>query len=172
MAELKPVLTVAAIALGCALALAATHRLTESRISRNETAAERAVLADVLGRRVDDALVPDLAVQPAIWDDCGRMLVARRDVRGYGGPIRLLFTLKGNGRLARVVILGHQETPGITGFLQEGWLGSLTSTSAGELRAMDAITGATITSRAITDGLAAALDAPEQLGPVRPLCSS
>jgi len=179
MAEIRAILTVSAIALGCAALLAATHRFTEALIERNETTAEREILMGLLGSGYDTRLpLPDLSVQPAIWDYCGRALPARLDVPGYGGPIRLLFTLENlpadraptAARLGRVVLLGHQETPGITDFLRDGrWLGGLTAVTASQLRAADAVTGATITSRAITGGLAKALDAPESLGPSRAL---
>jgi electron transport complex protein RnfG len=181
MAELRAILTVSAIGLGCAALLAATHRLTEAPIERNQTAAEREILVGLLGSGYDVRLpAPDLSVQPAIWDYCGRAVLARLDVPGYGGPIRLLFTLDkptaeapAAARVGRVVLLGHQETPGITDFLQDGrWLDGLAAATAGQLRAADAITGATITSRAITGGLAKALDAPERLGSPRALeCS-
>lgn len=175
MAELRPTLTITGIALGCALILAITNRLTEAPIERNETAAERAILMKALGRHLDDGVpVPDLSAQPAVWDDCGQKQLARLDVAGYAGPIRLLFTTDTGRRsgagLLHVLLLGHQETPGITDFLREGtWLDGLAGRSADELRAADAVTGATITSRAITGGLADVLRAPEALGLPQPL---
>ncbi|MGE0624702.1 MAG: FMN-binding protein [Pseudomonadales bacterium] len=171
MAELRAVLAVAGIALGCAVALAATNRLTEAPIEHNETAAERAVLLHLLGADFDDRVpAPDLAQQPAAWDYCGRVRLARLDVAGYGGPIRLLFTLPADGRLGRLALLSHQETPGITDFLRDdAWLATLGNAKATELRSADAITGATITSRAITGGLASALEAPEAFGAIHSL---
>lgn len=175
MAEFRAVVTITGIALGCALALAGANRLTETPIGRNETAAQRAILVDALGRELDSSVpTPELSAQPALWDDCGRALLARLDVPGYAGPIRLLFTLetgrRDGPRLGRVVLLGHQETPGITDFLRERvWLDGLSGRSADSLRAADAVTGATITSRAITGGIADVLEVPESLGPPQPL---
>ena len=92
MADFKAILAVAALALGCALTLAATNRVTEGPIERNERAAERSVLAALLGPLFNDAApLPDLGIQPAAWDYCGLATLARLDVPGYGGPIRLAF---------------------------------------------------------------------------------
>ena len=171
MVERRGILTVTGIAFGCALVLAVTHHLTQAPIARNETAAERAILGELLGRSAEEVrAAPDLSLQPAAWDYCGRHRLGRLDLRGYGGPIRTLFTLDPGNRLGRIVLLSHQETPGITDFLHGGdWLGSLSHRSADELRALDAVTGATITSRAIARGIAAALDAPAALGRPRSL---
>ncbi|MBN1947922.1 MAG: FMN-binding protein [Bradymonadales bacterium] len=75
------------------------------------------------------------------------------DVRGFSGPINLMVAVGSDGRMHRVALLEHQETPAylreIDRFLArfEGWpvnqpivLGS---------SGLDAMTGATISSRAI-----------------------
>ena len=177
MTELRGILTVIAIGLGCALVLAATHRLTADAIGRNETAADRAVLASVLGASPEATrALPDLS-GPGLWDWCGRMLIARTDVAGYGGPIRILLTMtpapagnvEANGageevrarRLIRLALLGHQETPGITDFLKDPeWLATFSGLTADGLADVDAVGGATITTRAIARGLAAVVADP------------
>ena len=63
----------------------------------------------------------------------------------------------------RVRITGHQETPGIADFLDRpdaGWLNRLPGRDAAGLRALDTVSGATITSRALKRDLARALERP------------
>ena len=64
-------------------------------------------------------------------------------------------------RLGRVRLISHQETPGITDFLNDpAWWAALAGSRAAELEALDAVSGATITSRAIGRHLAAVLREP------------
>lgn len=188
MVDRASVIALVVIGLGCAVALAVTNRLTEASIARNETARERALLATLVVPAPAEALpVPDLSRSPAIFSLCGQTLLARLDVPGYGGPIRTLFTVTARPeqaaapadadpgyRLGRIVLLGHQETPGITDFLQgEAWLAGLSGRVAEDLVGWDAVTGATITSRAISGGLARVLAMPDELGPTLQLeCGS
>ena len=181
MVDRRGVIAVVAIGLGCAVALAAANRFTEAPIARNETARERAMLAALVGAGADEALpIPDLSRSPAIWRLCGQTLLARLDLPGYAGPIKALFTVTAlpdqaaapaaaehGYRLGRIVLLAHQETPGITDFLQgEVWLAGLSGHVAKDLGGWDAVTGATITSRAVTGVLARVLAMPDELGPM------
>lgn len=169
MAEARQLLGVIGIALGCAVALAATHTLTAARIHENESAAARRLVGGLLPVAAKIPL-PDLDRPPAAWDYCGGHLLARSDARGYGGPIRLLYVLDaepgpaGDGTaytLGRVALLGHQETPGITDFLDDpAWLEQLSGASAAGIESVDTVSGATITSRALTDALASAVRDP------------
>jgi Na+-translocating ferredoxin:NAD+ oxidoreductase RnfG subunit len=182
--EFTAILKAAAIGLICAIALAATNWLTAERIRFNETEAERALLAQLIPA---DSRIPSpppiLDRIPGIWQLCGDVLLARSNTPGYGGDIRLLYTIagplaqeaigSGAPALIRLAILGHQETPGIADFLTDpDWLAMFEGRSADDVDAMAAITGATITSRAITEHLAAVLrKGSEMLGePVPVAC--
>ena len=102
--------------------------------------------------------------------------------RGYEGPIQLLVAVTPDGRLLASKVLQQQETPGLADLLapeRVSWLRSLDGKSLGadwSLRAdggsIDQISGATVTSRAVTDALQRALrffDAErERLLEVRP----
>jgi len=82
---------------------------------------------------------------------------------GYGGPISLLVALTPEGEILRVHVTREKETPGLGGQIREnkaGWLDqfqgrSLTRPETGRWKvtadqgAFDAITGATVTSRAV-----------------------
>ena len=87
--------------------------------------------------------------------------------KGYEGPIRLLVAITVDGRLLASKVLQQQETPGLADLLapdRAHWLSGFdgkTLTTNWMLRAdggqVDQITGATITSRAVTDALQRAL---------------
>ena len=172
MPEFTAILKTAAIGLTCAIALAATNWLTAERIRFNETEAERALLAELIPAGAWAPSLPqDLDRVPAVWQLCGEALLARSNAAGYGGDIRLLYTLagpftseatgpgvSGAPTLIRLAVLGHQETPGIADFLTDpDWLAMFEGRSASAMDDMAAITGATITSRGITQHLAAVL---------------
>ena len=167
MGEARGALNVLLIGLGCALVLAVTHTATRDRVRANETHSLRNAIADLAP---DPAAVPtsalDLSSGPASRRLCDGTLLTLSATAGYGGPIKLLFTSTAadggtrSARLHRLTVTHHQETPGITDFLRndQGWLTSLEGLAPGELREVDTVTGATITSRAIRDHLAAFLE--------------
>jgi Na+-translocating ferredoxin:NAD+ oxidoreductase RnfG subunit len=165
MPELRAIARVVLIALACGAALAATNWLTSDRIHFNEAAALRAAVAELLPENVDaPPIPPELDQVPGAWKLCSGHLLGRSDVRGYAGDIRLLYTLESDepsSRLVRLAVLGHQETPGIADFLSSpAWLSNFHYRDAGDVEAMAAITGATITSVAVRDHLASALRDP------------
>jgi electron transport complex protein RnfG len=93
--------------------------------------------------------------------------------KGYGGPIRMLISADVNGKVLGVRVLAQQETPGygarIVGDRAE-WLQLFTGRTRDApplLRQdggdIDAITGATVTSRSVTRAVAAALEAIESV---------
>ena len=161
-------LNVTAIALTCAIALAGTRWLTADRIHQNETARLREAIVRLLPDGVPaPATAPEFEPVPAAWRLCGGYLLGRSDASGYGGNIRLLYTLRGNGgdrRLTGVTVLGHAETPGIADFVTRAdWLQTFSGRTADGIEGLDAVTGATITSRAVADHLAAVLRQGDEL---------
>ena len=83
-------------------------------------------------------------------------LAAAPEVRGYAGPINLLLALDRQGRLRGVHYVDSNETPSyITGI--EAWLAGLTgmdlSQQGVDLDRVDALTGATVTSRAALEAI-------------------
>lgn len=167
MPELKAMLNVTAIALSCAIGLALTHWLTADRIQQNETARLREAIVQLLpADAAAPGTAPPLEPVPAAWRLCGGYLLGRSDARGYGGSIRLLYTLSGTDdrRLTGVTVLGHAETPGIADFVTRAdWLQTFAGRSADEIEGLQAVTGATITSRAVADHLAAVLRTGDEL---------
>ncbi len=87
--------------------------------------------------------------------------------RGYGGPIRLLVSIAADGRVLAVRTVAHQETPGLgdrIDIAKSAWMEGFTGRSLGDPPAerwalrhdggdFDAITGATVTSRAVVEAV-------------------
>ena len=141
-----------------------TRFSTVDAIAENRAAAEAAILSELLGGQ------PDLDA---------RERLCHTEVRGYAGVIRLL-VLPG-APLARddqvqplapsvqaVRVLSHRETPGIGDFIEPSksdWILGFNDLrrspqSADTIldwdRSLDAVTGATITRRALINGVASA----------------
>lgn len=84
---------------------------------------------------------------------------------GFGGAIELMVGVNPNGKVTGVTILGHGETPGLGAraenpdFLGQ-YVGKSGKISVGQGgNAVNAITGATITSKAVTEGVNTAIAA-------------
>lgn len=86
---------------------------------------------------------------------------------GYNGPIELLVGVTADGRIAGVRVTAHRETPGLGDAIEIGkssWITGFTGTRLGQPPLgdwrvtkdggyFDAITGATVTPRAITEAV-------------------
>jgi electron transport complex protein RnfG len=89
--------------------------------------------------------------------------VFMESIRGYAGPIRLLVGTDLTGRVTGIKILEQKETPGlginITGdhFLKQ-FIGKKSEDSIQPKKDIDAVTGATISSRAVCMGVRQALN--------------
>ena len=143
---LQGVFVTAALMAAAGAILAAVQHLTEERVRANAMAAERQVVRELAG--VAATVPDDLLVL------CERDLVLRRDTtRGYGGEVDYIVAFAADGRIAGVRVLHHAETPGFADILlpQSDWLTGF-GAREGDVHA---VTGATITSRAVIDGVTA-----------------
>lgn len=81
---------------------------------------------------------------------------------GYGGKISMIVGIDLNGLVTGVVIISHSETPGIgTRAVSEDWFLKQYKGRGGSLEmgrgGIDALSGATITSKAVNEGIREAL---------------
>jgi len=123
-------LTLAAIAAVCVTAVAATYRLTATRIEENRIAFLESRLAPALGAADYDTppagdavtLMPPHGLpgnEPAtiyrVYKDRepAAALFAVSARNGYAGPIRVLIGIDAHGAVTGVRILEHEETPGL-----------------------------------------------------------
>ena len=149
------------IAFVCALLLGLTHQATTARIESNQS--------EHFWRQVNELTTIDVSTdlvewRENVWHLCNGLALVRGETRGYGGPIHLLAALQLNttgDEAGHLVVQGlrvtrHQETPGIADFItqpERPWLQHLVLLDADEIGQVQALTGATITSRAILRGL-------------------
>ncbi|MCX8006796.1 MAG: FMN-binding protein [Coriobacteriia bacterium] len=177
----SPLRLVASVVTTCVVAaggLAVTYSVTAPRIAAQERAAEQRAMAKVLpdAARFEPVapVLLDAAKKAAaagqiegLWrgyaasgDDAGWCI--RVSARGYGGPVRMVIGLDRNGKVQGLTILSMNETPGLgTRVESEQWfLKQFTELPAGfgdrDVRALDAISGATRSSRAVKNCVAAA----------------
>jgi len=99
-------------------------------------------------------------------------LVVTVTPRGYGGPIELMVGIRQDGTLAAVRVLTQTETPGLgTKVEEEDFLRRFRGAKTGEHLTVDkdggrinAVAGATISSRAVTQGVNTALSLAVRAG--------
>jgi len=147
------------------LLIALTRGFTTQRITNNEQRREAAIVADLLGGTPDPTAARRLC---------------RRDVRGYAGNISLLVLPSQPGKqksdqqkIVSARVTRHRETPGIGDFIDlhvSDWMLNFRDLPFGEdprstavnwNKTLDAVTGATVTRRAVITGIANACKTTE-----------
>lgn len=163
-ADLRSASAFVALMIGCGALIAGTAALTGERIEENRARRFLTTLTELTGSAAAAAEIR--------WSDdvahlCPDRALLRGTARGYGGTIHWLAAVDVAGpapALERLRITAHQETPGIADFVDrpaQGWMAALEGRGAAQLAAVDAVSGATITSRALTRSLAEALPRAE-----------
>lgn len=150
------VLTVIAMASGVSLGF--FQGLTYQRIEDNRRAEEAAAVSGVLGtdqftaEEVDGTKLYRAGVE-------GELVAFSCSPGGFGGPISLMVGLNLNEQaVKKIVVLNHTETPGLGARIGEDWFtdqfGQKTISDPFQVKKdVEAITGATISSRAVTQGV-------------------
>jgi Na+-translocating ferredoxin:NAD+ oxidoreductase subunit G len=141
---LVPTVALLIICLVVTTALAFTHGITAPTIQKNLEATEKKAAQEVLGD------IPGVAL--------------KTQIKSYGGKLELMVGISEEGEVTGVKILTHQDTPGLgtqpmkPDYLEQ-YIG-LTALPADHIdddESVDAITGATISSNAIYNGVKQAL---------------
>ena len=156
-----------------AFALAAVNMVTAGPIEENVQQAVnkalKAVLPDMTQFEAEESFQPEgsvlalyLASNP---DTDGAGYAVRVAPQGYGGAIEMVVGVSSEGTVTGVSIVKMNETPGLgTKINEHEFLDRFNGKKAGVSigrgeNNIDAITGATISSRAVTSGVAEALSA-------------
>ncbi|RII00540.1 RnfABCDGE type electron transport complex subunit G [candidate division NPL-UPA2 bacterium Unc8] len=170
----KLILVLATICFVAALGLAQVHQLTEERIAAArlefELRAVREVIAldhvdiPVIIERKELAGVPVYRavgdIEPVVL---GVAVVGYG--RGFAGPVEIIVGIDSKGVITGIEILSHRETPGLGARITENFfLNEFKGKQLGdEIKIkrdggeIDAITGATVSARAVSEGVEAAL---------------
>lgn len=147
---MRPLLSLGAISLLCALLLAGVQALTERTIDRNRTAHAWRTAFELTGETFDTSSLSwrngQVRLPNGGW-------LQRSATPGYAGDIHLLAAFGKDGRLLGVRVVGHRETPGLGDFIDLDKSPWMLRFAESPPLAVDAVTGATITSDAIKRGV-------------------
>ena len=159
------------IATVTALLLAFVNKMTADVIEANAAAERNIAIAEIFDGMsstspIEQPLPDGVNAAYSVQNEQGSVIGYCVDVDSYGygsDPINLLVGLAPDGSVASVKVLAHSETPGLgskatdSSFLSqfEGKTGALAVKKDGG--DIDAVAGATISSRAITAGVSLAL---------------
>jgi len=159
------------ICLAATLVLAVTYEVTrpkiEEQLKKEEQNALRSIMpsADSFSQKAKDEIEYFEALKgKTVVGYCVRVIGS-----GYSGYIRMMAGVDLNGTIEGVAILEHSETPGLGAKINEirrgesepWFLKQFRGKSAGAIavkKDIDAITGATISSRAVTDAIRKTVD--------------
>ena len=151
-----------AIAVSAALLLSAVNMITRDRIEANRQAvvmeAVRAIFPDSDGYEEYDGEFSDTVKTVYTVGDSYCVTVTPN---GFGGEIEMMVGIDTDGTVVGIRILEMSETPGlgtkVDGEYLNGYTGLSGSLTLG--RDIDAVSGATVSSKAVLAGVNAALDA-------------
>lgn len=143
-------------------ALAQTHGVTQPVIQQREAKALMESLQAGLPEADDfeSSEVDGVTFYEGMKDGDLIGVIALTEGSGYGGPVTLMVVMNPEGEIGSVRILGLSETPGIgTKVTDEGFLAQYTGKTPGDPisigRDIEAVSGATVSSRAVTAGVQA-----------------
>lgn len=176
------ILTIITVVAGLGLGL--VYEVTKEPIAQTEEQAKKdawqAVFPDVdaddftaldVDQDAADTVIADLGVKATVDEVCQAgdegYVVTVTDKEGYGGDIQITVGITTDGTVSGVSILSISETAGLgmraqEASFQEQYVGKTTdkfyvSKDGGEGEPIDAISGATITSRAFTGAVNTAI---------------
>lgn len=153
--------------------LAGTNMITKDTIAEQQRLKTATLCAQVLPSATDFEELPledGSTYYQGASDGTTAGYVFTTESKGYGGTIQVLTGIDNDGNVTGVAILSHNETPGLGAnatkdsyldqYQQAGPDNGFSVIKSGEKAdgQIDAITGATITSRAVTDAVNVALD--------------
>lgn len=166
-----------AISFICTLLLVLCNALTEDRIAKLQLEAENAAKIEVLPGAVEfeTADAPDIA-ESYIGKDAGGNTIGycfKAEPAGFGGAITMMVGITKDGAVSGVKITSLAETPGLGAKATDaGWISqfagkngeiSVVKTGSTKDNEINAISGATITSKAVASGVNSALKAADTL---------
>ena len=166
------VITLLAICAVCSLCLGLVNAVTSGPIKAAEQAKTEAAMAEVLPADSYEEIpfLTDGTIVTKVYQAGDQGYVVQVAPSGFGGTIDMMVGVDLNGTCTGVSIISMSETAGLGANASKaefraqfvGQTGSVAVTKDGGT--IDALTGATITSRAVSTGVTAALDAVATLG--------
>lgn len=136
--------------------LAGFNSLTKSRIIAQAQAEEEAGLNEVIPQalRFETVKSGDEVIYYKAYDKQDRLMAVafKASGKGYSGPIETLVGMLKDGTITAIKILSQNETPGLGARVAEReFIAQFKNTQ--DLTKVEAITGATISSKAVIDSV-------------------
>ncbi len=157
-----------------ALAVSLSYALTRDKIEEKRIATERAAIAAVFGRddigyRALEGTPDDVTAVFEVTDADGNVFGYAVSVSpsGFGGNIDMIVGIGTDGKITGVNITALSETPGLGSRVNDANYLSQYNGTGGKLALgsdIDAISGATISSRSVLAGVNRALAAVDTMG--------
>ena len=175
---LRLAVTLLAICAAVALALAGVNAITKDRIAAIQAEKTQKAIAEVLPGVTDVeeiAFTDESGLVSTVYKSDLGYAVEVSPTSGFAGAIKMMVGVSHDGKVLGVSIISHAETAGLGAVAAENTskghafrhqfqlLTGNISIGSGENQ-VDALTGATITSQAIVDGVNTALACVENLG--------
>ena len=166
---LRPAVTLMIICLLVGAALAAVNAATAPVIAANESASSRratyaAALPEADGFEALDCSIEGVTAVMRAKNGAGYVITAQS--RGYGGQAPAAVAFAVDGTILRVSMLSNDETPGLgQKVAEESFTGQFAGRPAEQmtLADIDAVSGATISSKAALNAVGSACAAFEQV---------
>ena len=170
----------------CALLLGVVNQITAPLIEQNDANTRNMAMSEIIAdAEFTEVEVPEEVSKPtdknataitgvykATKDGADAGYCVQVNPTGFGGALTMIVGINADGTVAGAKVTAHAETPGLGAKSQDAeWIaqyagqpadGSLAVTKDGGT--INAITGATITSRAVTTGVNAAAEYVAALG--------
>ena len=161
MSLFAPVIVLVCICFVASFMLAGIYGLTKPVIDdlteRTNNEARMAVLPAADGFTEVSGIELPNGVKDAFVAKNGAGIVCRTSFNGFGGAVILMIGIDNNGQITGVQKLEASETPGIgSNALTDTYLGQFKGQTKAE--AVDFVSGATFTSKAVRNGMNAALE--------------
>ncbi len=163
---IKPIVVLASICLVVTALLAYVNMVTSPIIKAAEEKAAAEARAEVLKEAKDFELLDVKNLPEGITevykgsDDSGYVFMMTQ--KGYGGDIKLICGIHNDGSIEAVKTLSHSETSGIGSKVVDnasGYRDNYAGKTAENYQDVDAVTGATISSKAYKAAIASAFEA-------------
>lgn len=165
---LKPIIVLTCICLVVTTLLAVVNFVTAPIIKAAEEAAAEQARSEVLTEAKSFELMKDVKLPEGVTEvfkgNDGTGFVFMLKTKGYGGDVRLICGMRPDGTIEAMKTLSHSETSGIGSKVMDNNTGlnqKFAGKSADNQDTVEAISGATISSKAYKSAVKSAFEAFE-----------
>ena len=170
--------TLLAICAVVAMALAGVNAITKDKIAAAKAEKTQKAIAAVLEGATEIKEVPFTdasGLVTKVYQDAAAGYAVEVAPNGFGGAITMMVGVSVDGKVLGISVISHAETPGLGAVasantdkgvnFREQFKGLISGITVGDgENQIAAISGATITSKAVADGVNAALECIKNMG--------